>query len=63
MVADARSYMFRNPWLVVFPSLGIGLMAVGFKAYYVAVMLLRVKSELIAARLNARAALAAAEPA
>ena len=39
------------------------LMAIGFKAYYVAVMLLRVKSELIAARLNARAALAAAEPA
>ena len=38
------------------------LMAVGFKAYYVTVMLLRVKSELIAARLNARAALAAAEP-
>ena len=38
------------------------VMALGFKAYYVTVMLLRVKSELIAARLNARAALAAAEP-
>ncbi|MGI9335053.1 MAG: ABC transporter permease [Gammaproteobacteria bacterium] len=30
LVSDARTYMFRNPWLVVFPSLGIGLVAIGF---------------------------------
>lgn len=39
------------------------LMALGFNAYYVVVMILRVKSELIAARLNARTALAASQAA
>ncbi len=33
MVSEARTYMFRNPWLVVFPSLGIGLVAVGFNLF------------------------------
>ncbi len=41
---------------MLWPLLAMGL---GFKLYYLALMLVRVKSELIAARLNARAATAA----
>ena len=33
LVAEARTYMFRNPWLVVFPSLGIGVIAIGFNLF------------------------------
>ena len=33
MVSEARNYMFRNPWLVIFPSLSIGLVAVGFNLF------------------------------
>ncbi|NQW10332.1 MAG: ABC transporter permease [Alphaproteobacteria bacterium] len=33
LVAEARTFMFRNPWLVVFPSLGIGLVAIGFNLF------------------------------
>ena len=33
LVAEARTFMFRNPWLVVFPSLAIGVIAVGFNLF------------------------------
>ena len=33
MVSEARSYMFRNPWLVVWPSLAIGVVAIGFNLF------------------------------
>ena len=33
MVSEARSFMFRNPWLVVWPSLAIGSVAIGFNLF------------------------------
>lgn len=30
MVAEARSYLFRNPWMMVWPGLAIALVAIGF---------------------------------
>ena len=33
MVSEARSFMFRNPWLVVWPSLAIGTVAIGFNLF------------------------------
>jgi peptide/nickel transport system permease protein len=30
MVSEARSYLFRNPWMMVWPGLAIALIAVGF---------------------------------
>ena len=33
MVSEARNYMFRNPWLVVWPSLCIGSVAIGFNLF------------------------------
>jgi len=33
MVSEARSYMFRNPWLVVWPSVAIGAVAIGFNLF------------------------------
>lgn len=33
MVSEARSFMFRNPWLVVWPSLAIGIVAIGFNLF------------------------------
>lgn len=33
MVAEARAYMFRNPWLVAFPGLGIAAVAIGFNLF------------------------------
>jgi peptide/nickel transport system permease protein len=30
MVAEARSYMFRSPWLLLWPALGIGIASLGF---------------------------------
>jgi len=33
MIADARQYMFRNPWLVVWPGVGIALVAIGFNLF------------------------------
>ena len=57
--------VFRMDGPTIHPSMlwPLLLMALGFNTYYVVVMLLRVKSELLAARLNARAALAASEAA
>ena len=57
--------VFRMDGPSIHPSMlwPLLLMALGFNAYYLVVMILRVKSELIAARLNARAALAASQAA
>jgi len=57
--------VFRMAGPTIHPSMlwPLALMALGFNTYYVVVLLIRVKSELLAARLNARTALAAAEPA
>ena len=33
MVAEARNYMFRNPWLVVWPAVAIGSVAVAFNMF------------------------------
>lgn len=33
MVSEARSFMFRSPWLVVWPSLAIGSVAIGFNLF------------------------------
>jgi peptide/nickel transport system permease protein len=33
MVAEARAHMFRNPWLVVWPGVGIALVAIGFNLF------------------------------
>jgi len=57
--------VFRMDGPTIHPSMlwPLLLMALGFNAYYLVVMILRVKSELIAARLNARAALAASQAA
>jgi heme exporter protein C len=57
--------VFRMDGPTIHPSMlwPLLLMALGFNAYYVVVMILRVKSELIAARLNARTALAASQAA
>ena len=30
MVSEARSYLFRNPWMMVWPGLAIAMIAVGF---------------------------------
>lgn len=30
MIAEARDYMFRNPWMLVWPGLAIALTAIGF---------------------------------
>ena len=30
MIADARQYMFRNPWMVAAPGAAIALVAIGF---------------------------------
>jgi peptide/nickel transport system permease protein len=30
MVSEARSYLFRNPWMMVWPGLAIALVAIGF---------------------------------
>jgi heme exporter protein C len=57
--------VFRMDGPSIHPSMlwPLLLMALGFNAYYLVVMILRVKSELISARLNARAALAASQAA
>lgn len=33
LVADAREYMFRNPWMVVWPSVFIAVAAMGFNMF------------------------------
>ncbi len=33
MIAEARNHMFRNPWLVLWPGLGISLIAIGFNLF------------------------------
>jgi peptide/nickel transport system permease protein len=33
LIANAREFMFRNPWLVFWPSLGIALAAIGFNMF------------------------------
>jgi peptide/nickel transport system permease protein len=30
MIAEARNFMFRNPWMVLAPGLGIAIVAIGF---------------------------------
>jgi peptide/nickel transport system permease protein len=30
MVSEARAYLFRNPWMMVWPGLAIALVAIGF---------------------------------
>ncbi len=30
MVSEARQYLFRNPWLVIWPGLGIAIVSIGF---------------------------------
>jgi peptide/nickel transport system permease protein len=33
MIAEARNYMHRNPWMVVWPGLSIAVVAVGFNMF------------------------------
>jgi peptide/nickel transport system permease protein len=33
MIAEARQFMFRNPWMVVWPGAGIALVAIGFNLF------------------------------
>lgn len=33
MISDARDFMFRNPWLPIWPGIGLGLVAMGFNLF------------------------------